>query len=138
MESYWLWWLLALVLVITEMLSGTFYLLALAVGVAAAGVAAFLGMSANGQALIAALLCSVSVLSLYLWKRKAAPASVQSNFSFDIGQTVHIVSWSDQRHARVNYRGAEWDAQLAIDAASDAAKQAWRIKEMVGSLLIIE
>jgi hypothetical protein len=51
---------------------------------------------------------------------------------------VHIASWSDARHARVNYRGAEWEAQLSDVAASDATKTAWRIQSIKGSLLIIE
>jgi len=138
MESHWIWWLAAILLVIAEMFSGTFYLLALALGLAAAGLAALLGVVLYGQALTAALLCTISVLGLYVWKRKAAPASVQSNFSYDIGQTVHIARWTDARCARVSYRGAEWDAQLAAEATSDAAKQAWRIKSIAGSLLIIE
>jgi membrane protein implicated in regulation of membrane protease activity len=133
-----MWWLAAICLVIAEMFSGTFYLLALALGLSAAGVAAMLGVAGNAQALTAAVMCTLSVVGLYLWKRKAAPATVQSNFSYDIGQTVTIATWTDARRARVNYRGAEWDAQLASGAVSDATQQDWRIKEISGSLLIIE
>lgn len=138
MESHWMWWLVTIFLVVAEMFSGTFYLLALALGVAAAGLAALMGVAANGQALTAALLCTISVVGLYFWKQKAAPATEQSNFSYDIGQTVTIASWTDARRTRVNYRGAEWDAQLATEAVSDTAKQEWRIKAISGSLLIIE
>lgn len=137
MESHWMWWLAAIVLVIAEMFSGTFYLLAVASGLAAAGLAALLGMAGNGQALIAALLCSASVAALYLWRRKTAP-DTQGNFSYDIGQSVRIASWTDERHARVQYRGAEWEARLADDAAADVTRKDWRIKEVVASLLIIE
>ena len=138
METYWMWWLAAIGLVVAEMFSGTFYLLAVATGLCAAGIAAYMGVAGNGQALIAALLCTVSVAALYLWKRKASPASAQSNFSYDIGQTVRVAAWSDARHARVHYRGAEWEARLAEQAGSDSAREVWRIKEIVGSLLIIE
>lgn len=137
MDNYWLWWLVAVVLVIAEMLSGTFYLLALACGLSAAGMVAFLGVSVNAQVFTAAMACSASVLAIYFWKRKhLSPA--QSNFAYDIGQTVHIATWSDTRHARVTYRGAEWDAQVADNVAADALKTAWRIKSIVGSSLIIE
>lgn len=138
MESHWMWWLAAIFLVIAEMFSCTFYLLALALGLAAAGLTALMGAAVYGQALTAALMCTVSVIGLYIWKCKSVPASLQSNFSYDIGQTVHIAGWTDARHARVSYRGAEWDAQLAAEAVSDAAKQVWRIKAISGSLLIIE
>ena len=42
MEESTIWWLLAGVAVVTELLTGTFYLLMLAVGLAAAALAAHL------------------------------------------------------------------------------------------------
>ena len=138
MESYWVWWLTAVVLVIAEILSGTFYLLAIAIGLAAAGIAAYFGVAWGGQASIAALLCTVSVAGIYVWKRRQAKSEEQSNFAYDVGQEVQAVLWSDQRHARVRYRGAEWDAELAGGATADAARLTWRIKEIAGSRLIIE
>ncbi len=138
MEAYWVWWLAAVVLVIAEMFSGTFYLLAVAFGLAAAGLAAYLNMAWSGQAVTAALLCSASVAAIYFWRQKQTGSLQQSNLAYDIGQSVQIASWSDERHARVNYRGAEWDAELSSSAACDTAKTTWRIKEMIGSQLIIE
>ncbi len=137
MEIFWVWWLSALALVIAEMFSGTFYLLAIAGGFSVAGLSAYFGAAWSVQAITAAVVCSVSVAGIYFWKRDHAPL-VQSNFAYDIGASVHIASWSDARHARVNYRGAEWDARLADDAPSDAQKASWHIKQIVGSLLIIE
>ncbi len=138
MEVYWIWWLAAVVLVIAEISSGTFYLVAVAFGLAAAGLSAYLGMTWGGQAAIAALLCIGSVAAIYRWKRGQGLADGQANLAYDIGQTVQMVRWMDERHARVNYRGAEWDAELADTASADAARQNWRIKEVVGSRLIIE
>jgi len=139
MEAYWIWWLAALALIIAEMSSGTFYLLAVAAGLAVAGLAAYVGMAWGGQVAVAALLCSASVAGIYRWKRqRAEPHERSSNFSSDFGQTVHVVRWSDERHARVSYRGAEWDAELAEAVAADAGRQAWRIREISGSRLIIE
>jgi len=138
MEVYWVWWLAALVLVIAEMLSGTFYLIAIAFGLAAAGCTAYLGVAWIGQAAIAALLCTASVAGVHRWKKRQTGESEQSNFAYDIGESVQIMNWSDERHARVSYRGAEWDAELAANSATDAARQSWRIKQIVGSRLIIE
>ena len=138
MEAYWIWWLTALVLVIAEMSSGTFYLLAVAFGLAVAGLVAYLGMGWSGQVSVAAVLCSASVAGIYRWKQQHSRPHENVNFANDIGQTVRIVSWSDERHARVSYRGAEWDAELASKAAADATRQAWLIKELVGNRLIIE
>jgi len=138
MEAYWVWWLAAVVLVIAEISSGTFYLIAVAFGLAVAGLAAYMGVSWGGQAAVAALLCLASVAGIYRWKQRHAHPHEQTNLAYDIGQSVHIVQWADERHARVSYRGAEWDAELATKAAADAARQTWRIKEINGSLLIIE
>jgi membrane protein implicated in regulation of membrane protease activity len=128
----------AVALVIAEILSGTFYLLAIAFGLAAAGLAAYLGVGWEGQTAVAALLCTVSVAAIYRWRRGQDKPHEQSNLAYDIGQAVQVVSWTDERHARVSYRGAEWAAELAAHAAADAARQSWRIKEVVGSRLIIE
>jgi membrane protein implicated in regulation of membrane protease activity len=138
MEIYWVWWFAAVVLVIAEMLSSTFYLIAVAFGLASAGCAAYLGVEWIGQAAIAALLCTVSVAGVYRWKRRQVKTNTQSNFAYDIGESVHAIHWSDDRHARVSYRGAEWDAELANNATADASRQTWRISKIVGSRLIIE
>lgn len=138
METYWVWWLAAVVLVIAEMLTGTFYLLAVAVGLAAAGLVAYLGMAWAGQVVVAALLCSASVAVIFRWKQQHTNPHEQANLAYDIGQDVHVVHWSDDRHARVSYRGAEWDAELAKMASPDPARQKWRIREIAGSQLIIE
>jgi membrane protein implicated in regulation of membrane protease activity len=138
MEAYWIWWLAALVLVIAEMSSGTFYLIAVAFGLAVAGLVAYLGMAWGGQAAVAALLCSASVAGIYRWRKLHAKPHEQANLAYDIGQDVHVVQWSDERHARVSYRGAEWDAELARTASPDPARQKWRIREIIGTQLIIE
>ena len=113
-------------------------IIAVAAGLAVAGIVAYLGVAWSGQAAVAAVLCSASVAGIYRWKKQHTRPHEQVNFANDIGQTVRVVSWSDERHARVSYRGAEWDAELAGKAATDAARQTWRIKEIVGSRLIIE
>jgi membrane protein implicated in regulation of membrane protease activity len=138
METYWIWWLTAVVLVIAEMFSGTFYLIAVAFGLATAGLAAYLGLAWFGQAAIAAVLCTTSVGVIYFWKQKQVKTHGQTNLAYDIGQAVHIVNWLDDHHARVSYRGAEWDAELAGKTQADKARQVWHIKDMVGSRLIIE
>jgi membrane protein implicated in regulation of membrane protease activity len=138
MEAYWVWWLAAVLLVIAEINSGTFYLIAVALGLATAGLAAYLGVAWGGQAAIAALLCTASVAAIYRWKEKQGKSSEHSNFTYDIGENVQVINWMDDRHGRVSYRGAEWDAELAGTATADTSRQAWRIKEVVGSRLIIE
>ncbi|MGC2166975.1 MAG: NfeD family protein [Gallionella sp.] len=138
MEAYWVWWLAAVVLIIAEMISGTFYLIAIAFGVSCAGLAAYLGLVWATQAVIAALLCSASVAAIFYWKKGQHTTTGQTNLAYDIGQEVQISHWLDERRARVIYRGAEWNAEIAANVKTDAARRAWRINNVVGSTLIIE
>lgn len=138
MEFYWEWWLAAVVLVMLEMFSGTFYLLAVALGFIVAGLAAYLGVAWSWQVVVAALACSVSVAGIYRWRKQQAKPKKQANFDYDIGQNVQIVNWADARHARVSYRGADWDAELDVHAEYDETRSVWQIKAMSGSHLIIE
>lgn len=138
MEAYWIWWMVAVVLVIAEMFSGTFYLIAIAFGLAAAGLSAYLGMGWEAQATIAALLCTICIAVIYRLRQGKDLHLEQANLAYDIGQNVQIVNWTDARHARVSYRGAEWSAELAASVTADSTRQEWRIKEVVGSRLIIE
>ena len=138
MEMHWVWWLTAVVLVIAEILSGTFYLLAIAVGLLAAGVAAYFGVAWGMQVSVAGVLCLVSVAGVHRWKQQQVKSTEQTNFAYDIGKSVQAMQWSDERHVRVNYRGSEWDAELASDVKADTTRQTWLIREIVGSRLIIE
>jgi len=138
MDAHWIWWLAAVVLVIAEMFSGTFYLLAVALGLLVAGVAAYFGTSWSIQVVIAAVLCTGSVAWIYGWKKRSARPDEHSNLANDIGQEVHVVSWADDHNLRVSYRGAEWQARLADHAVADRTRQLWRIRDFSGSCLIVE
>lgn len=138
MDTYWIWWVAALALVIMEIFTGTFYMLSMALGFAVAGLCAYMGMPWGGQMVVATLLCSGSLAAIYSWKKNDPPPNPQANFSYDVGQTVQVVRWMDERHARVSYRGAEWDAELTPSSSVNTAKTTWRIKEVVGSHLNIE
>ena len=136
MEIYSVWWLLALLLLIAEMFSATYYLLAVALGFSAAGAVGYLGGAFSSQMWVAVLLCLASVAVVYSWKRRHQ--TLASNLNYDLGQEVEVVNWRDARHARVQYRGAEWDARILDSVACAPTKTIWRITALQGSLLIIE
>lgn len=101
-----IWLTLATLLVAAELLTGTFYLLAIAVG-AAAGAAAT-GLSLPLQLLIAssvAAACVLLVRALGLAPKKGEAAEETER-----GQPVALVS---KEPLRVRYRGALWDAAPA-------------------------
>jgi membrane protein implicated in regulation of membrane protease activity len=106
-----LWWVLAGVLVIAELLSGTFYLLMLALGSAAAALAAHAGATGTVQ-FVAAALVGGGATALWHFKRaqapRSAPAAANADVNMDIGQTVQVAEWQAEGQARTPYRGAAW------------------------------
>ena len=88
MEESTIWWLLAGGLVVAELLTGTFYLLMLAVGVGAAGIAAHLGASTTAQILTAALVGGGSVVGWHALRRKRPgdpSARADRSVNLDVG-----------------------------------------------------
>ena len=110
------WWLAAGALVAVELITGTFYLLMLALGAAAGAVAAHLGFSFAPQAAVAALLGGGATAALYVKRsRQPAPEPSQTNrdVNLDIGRAVHVEHWAGDGSARVSYRGASWAVRYA-------------------------
>ncbi len=133
MENYISWFLLALILVVLEMVTGTFYMLVIAIALAVGGMMALLGMNLAWQLILRAL--TVVTGTVVLRHGKSAQTSAASNTSFDIGEPVRVIKWNDNGTARGFYRGAEWDAQLeSADKPRDATLY---IAEIRGSGLVL-
>jgi membrane protein implicated in regulation of membrane protease activity len=111
MSLHFLWWIAAAVLVGVEMMTGTFYLLMVALACVAGGIVAFSGVDVGWQWGIAAAVGVVGTYFLHQWKIKNATAPKLSS-NLDVGQLVKVVEWRDGSAARVFYRGANWDAVL--------------------------
>ena len=113
------WWVVAGIAVAAELATGTFYLLMIALGLAAAALAAHLGLPANGQLGVAALVGGGATVAWH-WRRSRqpvdAPAAENRNVNLDIGEHVHVSKWAADRTARVHYRGSGWTARLAPNA----------------------
>lgn len=141
MEASTFWWIAAAVLVIAELLTGTVYLLTLALGLAAGALAAHAGMSMTVQIVAAAIVGTVSTL---IWhfstarKNRMASVSVDSNADVhqDIGAQVMVEAWNADGTAQVKYRGAQWSVILASGAAQRLG--AHRVKEVTGIRLVVE
>ena len=117
------WWVAAGVMVAAELVTGTFYLLMIALGLAGAAIAAHLGLAATAQAVIGALVGG-GATALWHWHRasqpRSAPARENRDVNLDIGEPVHVDHWEADRTARVSYRGSQWTARLqdGADVAS--------------------
>lgn len=135
-----IWWLLAGAAVAVELVTGTFYLLMLAVGFSAGALAAYLGLALIGQMLIAAGIGGGAVAAWH-WHRSKSPAPLSANANpdvhLDIGEAVQVERWNADGTASVHFRGAQWTA-VAADPNEYACTGNFRIKEMLGNRLVIE
>ena len=113
------WWLTGAGLVAAELATGTFYLLMLGLGAAAAALAAHAGLGLTAQLLVAALVGGGAVAAWHLLQSRRqgrqppAAANANRDVNLDIGSTVHVAHWRADGSARVNHRGAGWDARFA-------------------------
>ena len=121
-----LWWIAAGAAVAAELGSGTFYLLMIALGLAAGAVAAHLGLAEGGQFLVAAIVGG-GATAIWHWRRRSRrgpkPTTARDHdVNLDIGERVHVSDWADDRTARISYRGSIWQARLqpgALPAPGD-------------------
>jgi membrane protein implicated in regulation of membrane protease activity len=105
------WAVSGLVLVIVELLTGTFYLLMLGVAAFGAALAAWLGLDFPAQSIVAAVIAAVGCYGVHVYRAKNR---AQQMAPIDSGMPASFESWVDARSrlAKVRYRGASWDAQV--------------------------
>jgi len=133
------WWLLAGASVAIELLTGTFYLLMLAIGLAAAALAAHAGASQALQMLVAAGVGGGAVVAWHLKRDRnhtEPPAQANVNVYMDIGETIHISAWNSDGTASVQYRGAHWTAIHRAGVSPSAGTH--RVAELVGNRLLVD
>ena len=134
-----LWWIACGALVAAELATGTFYLLMLALGAAAGGISAWLGIALPMQLIAAAVVGAGAVL---LWHRKRGaqaaglPANANPDVNMDIGQAVQVAQWAGDGTATVKYRGADWRVRFVGEGAPAAGNH--RIRAIEGSTLLLD
>ena len=139
MEDSTIWWLAAGALVVAELLTGTFYLLMVAVGLAAAALGAHLGLSFALQIVAAAVVGGGAVVASYqLKKRRPGDPSARADRSvnMDVGETVLIDSWNIDGTTTVKYRGAQWTAIHRPGITPSTGMH--RVAELVGNRLLVD
>ena len=133
------WWLLTGAAVAVELVTGTFYLLMLAIGLAAGALAAHAGAGLTAQLVTAALVGGGAVAALHLLRGRRPPGpSVAANpdVNLDVGETLMVDAWQPDGTAQVRYRGANWTVALLPGAAPAVGLH--RVRQVVGSRLIVE
>ena len=134
MNDFWIWWILAAVLVGAELLTSTFYLLAVGVAFALGGVAAWLGTELPMQLLTAGVLAVIGTMLAHRWRRRRIePPGLPD---LDVGQSVRVEAWQPDGSARVVYRGTRWNGVLAT--AETPRRHTMYIVATRGSTLVLD
>lgn len=137
-QSTW-WWIFTGALIALELMVGTFYLLMLAIGMAAGALAAHLGASPATQFVTAALVGGAAVVACYLVRRPRPgdpSPRAQRSVNLDVGETVQIDHWNADGTATVRYRGTQWTALHRPGVLPRTG--AHRVAELVGSRLLVD
>ena len=115
MTGYVRWFVIGFGLLVAELLTGTFYLMIIAVALGVAGVSAWLGASLALQLVVAAAIgLGGSVwLRSTRWGKRLHQRGDDRVQNMDLGQSLRVDQWTPARTARAQYRGSVWDVELA-------------------------
>lgn len=113
----WIWFGVAALFLLLEMATGTFYLLLVALGLVASGMAAYAGVSLVWQIISALIVSLIGLVVLHHARQSKGyvPTQANRNVVQDIGQSVIVDAWDETGQARVFYRGANWSARIDVD-----------------------
>jgi membrane protein implicated in regulation of membrane protease activity len=136
METHFLWLIVGIVLIIAELLTGTFYLLFLGVAALVGAAVAFLGGALWVQAIVSGICAALGVVWVQRHRRSIDQKPMPS---LDVGQPVAFGSWISQREAlaRVRYRDADWEARVTGECAGEPGEVLY-ITAVEGSTLRVE
>jgi membrane protein implicated in regulation of membrane protease activity len=111
MEADLAWMIVGLVLVIVELVTGTFYLLMLGIAAFGAALAAWLGFDFPVQATVATVVAAAGSYGVHAYRARNRARQMAQ---VDAGMPASFEAWVDAsaRLARVRYRGASWDARV--------------------------
>lgn len=137
----WLWLGLGTALIVSELATGTFYLLLLGVAAWAGALAAYFGYGMDAQLGAAAVIALVS-LGLFtpydIRRRRQARSATPPDDDLDVGNEVQIESVQDARHVRVRYRGSSWDATVRGEGPVPAPGAYMVIAAIEGNRLVVQ
>lgn len=134
-----IWWLLAGAAVAIELLTGTFYLLMLAIGLAAGAVAAHLGAGLPVQLVLAAAIGGGATTAWHFVRKRRPPqvrAEANPDVNLDVGETVYVAAWGPDHTATVRYRGANWT--VVPYGSTSEGPGTYRVREVTGARLVVE
>ncbi|UOO91672.1 NfeD family protein [Vitreoscilla stercoraria] len=131
------WLIAAVVLIVLEVMIGTFYLLVVAAALASVGLTEWLfGTPLSVNLSLFAVLCLLGIPLARRFQKNRSQRTKAVNLPLDIGQTVIIEKHLHHQIYQVKYRGTTWQAQLNEGEAE--ANQTAYIYTRQGNLLYIQ
>ena len=139
MQTWLIWVVIGFGLVIAELVTGTFYLLVIAIGFFVAALCASLDLVLMLQAVIGSIVAIAGVVLVHRWHRRNRGNAPGGDNLLDRGQPVVIEGWTNESAgiARVRYRGASWDARVAQPGLRPQTGSTLYIEGQEGGTLII-
>jgi membrane protein implicated in regulation of membrane protease activity len=140
MELWLIWAIAGFVLIIAELLTGTFYLLVIGLGAFAGAVVAWLGGNELWQALAGCAVALGGAFGVHHWHVANRGNDPKGSNFLDRGQPVVLEGWvNESAHiARVKYRGTVWDARLTRPGDRPAPGTTLYILAQDGNLLVVD
>ena len=136
----WLLWLVAgFVLVIAELMTGTFYLLVIGIGAFIGAVVAWLGGNELLQGVAGSAVALGGAWYVHHWHVAHDHGDARHGNFLDLGQPVLLEGWINEPAgmARVRYRGTSWDARVAEPAARPVPGATLYIEGQEGNTLVV-
>lgn len=130
-----IWWSIAGILIVLEMLTGTFYLLVLGTVAALTGFVAWVGAPLLVQLLTAIVLLVLGLVLLRRYKAKSDDSKLIRNNDLEAGNWVEVIEWHENGRAAVRYRETRW--QAVLENADDAQLERMCIRRVQGNTLVI-
>lgn len=131
-----IWFVTALIVAGVEMMIGTIYLIAVALGAAAGGAAAFFGLSLELQLAVCALV--IIAASFLIRRMKASHTNGRDRAEalqrLDEGNVVRVEAVGSDGLAVVQYRGAPW---IARPGQAPLSPGLWTIERIDGVQLVL-
>lgn len=139
MELWLLWVVAGFVLVIAELVTGTFYLLVVGLGAFAGALAAWLGAHVLIQAIASSAVALAGAWFVHHWHMVNRKDDQGRSNLLDRGQPVVLEGWANESAgiARVKYRGTSWDARYEQANDRPVPGSTLYIDAMEGNTLVV-
>ena len=109
-----IWFAIALVALVLEVFSGTFYLLVLSIACAITGVLDWgFHTPFSVNITVCAVLSVIGIVLATYWHKKKRVIPMSNNTAYDdldLGQSVTVIAQNADGSYKVHYRGSEWQA----------------------------